>query len=613
MTYGIPPPGLFSGQSILRNKKIYMIDAHLNVAMPFQSDNIAMIIDQMNYQYYLPAIQREFVWRQVKIIKLFDSIMRGYPISSFLLWTVKEPNYNNYEIYSFVENYDEGVTHLEKAPTDGFKQVTLVLDGQQRLTSFLIGLKGSYKIRKKHSKIKQKVKQRLYLDLLKDPSDVDDNDEDGIHYGFEFLEDDPIADGIHYWFRVGRILECDNPDQFQNFKYEEIENLPDDKTIGQRKTFQKNLDRLYQAVWKDAVISYYIEQDQDENRVLDIFIRANDGATKLSKSDLLLSMVTLKWEQYNAKDEIYGFVDFLNNDLEPHKNDFDKDFIMKACLVLSDLPVQYRISNFKKDNLGIIEKNWEAIKKATESGVRLINNFGIDRDTLTSSNALIPIIYYLYKNPKLNLLECTPSNVKNISLIRTWFTMALVNNVFSGHSDTVLNKTRDVLRDNIDQEEFPISSLNKELSKDQKNTYFDDTTIDNFLEITYGKQNAFLALSLLYDNNNWGASQFHQDHIFPKSLFTKDKMTSAGISPEQQERYLVLKDQIGNLELISHDHPKKLAKDFDIWISTRDESFKKMHLIPSDESIYGFDKFEKFVEEREALIRARLKQLFIPI
>ena len=230
-----------------------MIGPHLNAAMPFQSDNIAMIIDQMNYQYYLPAIQREFVWHQDQIIKLFDSIMRGYPISSFLLWAVKEPNYNDYEIYRFVENfiekYDGEVTHLEKAPTDGFKQVTLVLDGQQRLTSFLIGLKGSYKIRKKHSKIKQKVKQRLYLDLLKDPSDVDDNDEDGIHYGFEFLEDDPIADGIHYWFRVGRILKFDNPDKFQNFEYEEIENLPDDKTVGQRKTFLKILDRLYQAVW----------------------------------------------------------------------------------------------------------------------------------------------------------------------------------------------------------------------------------------------------------------------------------------------------------------------------------------------------------------------------
>jgi hypothetical protein len=90
-------------------------------------------------------------------------------------------------------------------------------------------------------------------------------------------------------------------------------------------------------------------------------------------------------------------------------------------------------------------------------------------------------------------------------------------------------------------------------------------------------------------------------------------MSKAGISPEQQKRYLILKDQRGNLELInSHENEKKKSEEFDIWISTQDESFKKRNLIPCDESIYGFDKFEKFVEEREALIRARLKQLFIP-
>jgi hypothetical protein len=391
--------------------------------------------------------------------------------------------------------------------------------------------------------------------------------------------------------------------------------LPNNVTKGQMMTFEKNLERLYQAVWKDAVISYYIEQDQDENRVLDIFIRANEGGTKLNKSDLLLSMVTLKWGDYNAKEEIYGLVDLLNNELGmSHKNDLDKDFIMKACLVLSDLSVQYRVSNFNKINLALIEKNWEAIKRAIENGVQLINDFGIDRDTLTSANALIPIIYYLYKHPKLDLLECTPSNVRNISLIRTWFTMALLNNVFGGHSDQVLSETRRILREKHDQMEFPSSSLNNELSKLQRNTHFDDTTIDNFLEITYGKQNTFLALSLLYDNNDWGKIQFHQDHIFPKSLFTKERLSRAGIPLEKQELYIALKDRIGNLELISkHENEKKLSEGFETWIATRDDSFKERNLIPCDRSIYGFDKFEKFIEEREIIIRERLKKLYEPI
>jgi uncharacterized protein with ParB-like and HNH nuclease domain len=54
---------------------------------------------------------------------------------------------------------------------------------------------------------------------------------------------------------------------------------------------------------------YYTETDQDYDRVLDIFVRANEGGTKLSKSDLLLSMVTSSWDGVNAREEIFNFVD----------------------------------------------------------------------------------------------------------------------------------------------------------------------------------------------------------------------------------------------------------------------------------------------------------------
>ena len=84
----------------------------------------------------------------------------------------------------------------------------------------------------------------------------------------------------------------------------------------------------------DEVIAYYTETDQDYDRVLDIFVRANEGGTRLSKSDLLLSMVTANWDGVNARDEIFNFVDRVNTQLT-RRNDFDKDFVMKSCLVLA--------------------------------------------------------------------------------------------------------------------------------------------------------------------------------------------------------------------------------------------------------------------------------------
>ena len=86
-------------------------------------------------------------------------------------------------------------------------------------------------------------------------------------------------------------------------------------------------------------------------------------------------MVTSKWQGTNARQEIYGFVDHLNNGLL-RKNNLDKDFVMKSCLVLLDLPVQYLVKNFNNPNLLLIEQRWPDIKSAIERTVRLVTHSG---------------------------------------------------------------------------------------------------------------------------------------------------------------------------------------------------------------------------------------------
>src|ERR1700694_920531 len=101
--------------------------------MSYRSETIAVAIGRMNRQYFLPAIQREFVWKPEQIIQLFDSIMRGYPISSFLFWELKPENRDKWQVYRFLEKASFGGSHNELAITDGAGNVALVLDGQQRL------------------------------------------------------------------------------------------------------------------------------------------------------------------------------------------------------------------------------------------------------------------------------------------------------------------------------------------------------------------------------------------------------------------------------------------------------------------------------------------------
>ena len=161
------------------------------------------------------------------------------------------------------------------------------------------------------------------------------------------MEEVPAPDAEHHWFRIGRILDFDERQKFETLLDEAEESLPDDVPVGQAKTFGRKPKRLYQAVHLDEVIAYYTETDQDYDRVLDIFVRANDGGTKLSKSDIL-SMVTSNWDGVNAREEIFNFVDRINTQLT-RRNDFDKDFIMKSYLIATSCPpnIKFKTSTTK--------------------------------------------------------------------------------------------------------------------------------------------------------------------------------------------------------------------------------------------------------------------------
>ena len=579
--------------------------------MSYRSETIALAVGRMNRQYFLPAIQREFVWKTEQIVQLFDSIMRGYPISSFLFWELKPENRDKWQIYEFLEKAQHGGTHNQRASTDGVTSLSLVLDGQQRLTSLMIGLRGTYTAKKKYKRWDNPdawSPQRLHLDLLADPR-LDSEESSGVYYKFEFMDETPAPaqNSEHYWFKVGRILDFDARREFEAFRDQK-----DDELIAmglsksERRTFERNLERLYKAIHEDEVIAYYTETDQDYDRVLDIFVRANEGGTKLSKSDLLLSMVTSSWEGVNARDEIFDFVDRVNTQLT-RRNDFDKDFIMKSCLVLTDLPVAYKVQNFNNANLATIRQHWPQVKKAIERGVDLANSFGIDRDNLTSANALIPIIYYLFKNTGVSLRGSTPFEARNADCIRRWLIMALLNGVFGGTSDNMLRDIRASLQGMSGAgADFPIDAINVTIRKAGRSAEFDDFALDEMLARTYGQQQTFLALSLLYDDAGWGTMQFHQDHIFAGSLFKPRDLSTLGRSD-----WAGKKDRLGNLcLLLASENIGKQDMPIDEWLQSREPGFLKRHLIPDNQALWKFERFADFLEAREELVRCRLKSLF---
>lgn len=590
--------------------------------MTYRSETISnMLRKRLNNTHFLPAIQREFVWSPQQISTLFDSLMRDYPISSFLFWELEPEHHGEWHSYKFIDYASQRGNHnVPLNSTAGLQQLTLVLDGQQRLTALRIGLTGYYETKKPRAHYNNPnawLKRRLYLDLLRGPQAQEEDGKEGMRYGFAFLADErkSFSSGERYWFKVEHILDTANTDDLEDLIENEQEKLSEGTNRDQRKVLRRNLTRLHEVVWKDDAIWYYTEHEQDFDRVLDIFVRANSGGTTLTKSDLLLSTITAQWtgKHKNAREEIYSFVDRVNGELT-RRNNFNKDFVMKTCLVLCDLPVRYRAQNFNNKNLGLIFEQWESIKSAIEAGVNLANHFGIDRDTFLSQNALIPVIYYLHAlGGGERLLGSTHFDATNAAAIRRWLTAAMLNNAFGGASDTLLRETRRIIREHMDsgEKDFPVEQLNRRIAELGRSTEFDDALIDEMLSLPYGNRRTFLALTLLYDRKDWGITEFHQDHIFPRALFDEEQLDSAGVLSEKRGTYWELCNRLGNLELLlPNENMEKSAKPFSEWVRTRDVSFKREHLIPEDEDLFTFEFFEEFITSREQLIRERLRKLF---
>ena len=119
-----------------------------------------------------------------------------------------------------------------------------------------------------------------------------------------------------------------------------------------------------------------------------------NGGTPLSHSDLLLSIAVAQWTTHDAREEIHELVDALNRIGLGFS--FSKDLVLKAGLMLSDIgSVGFKVDNFNRENMAILEKQWTSVKSALTLTVQLISDFGFNRATLTAHNAILPVAYYL--------------------------------------------------------------------------------------------------------------------------------------------------------------------------------------------------------------------------
>ena len=582
------------------------------------AESIRNVIDKIEKRdWILPSIQRKFVWDTERIINLFDSLMQEYPIGTLMVWKVSNrETIKKIGFYDFLQDYQERwrETCNDYKPTSDV--VYSVIDGQQRLNSLYIGLKGSYAEKLPRKKWRNSYdssiqpKMYLYINLCEHDTD----DENGRLYNFRFLSDAVYNEltNKNHWYKVADILELEyfaesklDDHEFLDALEDVIEahNIEDEN----KREAKKTLKKLYEVVFTSQTINYYLEEDNDLDRVVDIFVRTNSGGVPLAFSDLVMSVIVSEWPE--ARTKIDELVTLVRTETGV---DISRDFILKAFLYLYSNNIKFRISNLTNEIIEKIKTKLDVVGEYIKSVCIFTKQIGLNDEAIRAKYALLPLLYYSFKNNiKLDNVAKNPEDRKKCGV---FLKLSLIKGLFGGTPDAVLVPIRNII--NSATIGFPLNEITSALVGKTKNLTFTDEEIETRVnEASWGTTDARLLLSIITEINP-EYTYDHVDHLYPKSMFGEkelDKLSFLIGNPDLRAFYADKKNwnTLGNLQLLnSSENESKNNENLSSWL-VRNSQYKSSIILPKDDEgneIFGDNQFKEFITERKKMLVKLLKE-----
>lgn len=528
--------------------------------------SIRSVLDDIKAnQFILPALQREFVWKRRDIENLFDSLLQGFPINTMMFWTVNDIKKESMEFYQFLDpDFKESQSLNKLYPVRDNERKTIVIDGQQRLTSLYVAIYGSYTL--------EKGKNRMYLYLSLDKKLPSDESEDASlnstenYYNFKFLTDSKVksleAAGEH-WIKVSDAYAS-------NF------NLPtylNNKHLIENNFACDTLQKLYMLFKSNEVLNAYEITDGDLEKVLNIFVRTNSGGKPLTKGDLLLSVITVNWSGSNQENARQFVVDIVKK-VSDGGYKVDKDWVLGCILYILNKDVKLNVNNFDKTVSSEIYNNKENISKSIVAACNLLNRYGMQERGLTTKLALLPIIYHIYKYKLADTISKAYVNgqLKSVESgiyvqMRTWLFRAIVTNLFEAGTNDILKKIQGIQQTKGDKDNFPIVEIINQIDK----LKVDDALIENLIETE--KKAAFPVLNIIYSSTS------AKSYLKPNTDYDIDHIhAQVNFNPADGDtRY----NTIPNLQLLTYDENRsKNAMTLSDWWTKKTLGQKEDYLLP---------------------------------
>lgn len=526
----------------------------------------ALFIEIDSGQIKLPMFQREFVWDKEQSAKLIDSILKGYPIGTFILWKTKE-------VLRSVK--DIGYHKLPDTPKGDYAQY--ILDGQQRITS-LYAIRKGIRITKDKKEIDYRdIYVNLDYDALNDEQVVTSQQEPGKAY-----------------VSVHDLLTKKMGDLFKQVGIERADLVEDYKT------------KL--TTYDFATITI---KDYPIDIACDVFSRINTGGKPLTVFEIMVAMTYDETKNFDLAlkyDELLNGSDEVDKSLAKAKFD-----TIPAATVLQAVAAITVGSIRAKDILKIRREkfiaNWNPMVSSMFSAVDFIRtklHVSVSQ-LLPYASLLVPFTYFFYKNSNRR-----PSEVQ-AKLLKQFFYWVGLNWRYSGSTETKiaedLKKISLILREK--KPRYPADELAVS-AEDIAETWFSagNSNVKAILCLlaSYKPRNLDDDSDVILDNSNLKiASSRNYHHFFPKAYVNKH---FKDYEPNLVAN-ITLIDAASNNK-IRAKAPSFYVEQFKVSNSKLASSLKT-HLIggPKDFGIVE-DDYERFIAKRSAAIAAALNEALNP-
>lgn len=526
---------------------------------PQSSSFSTLISDIQKGLIKIPQFQRDFVWDLTKSANLMDSIIKGYPIGTFIFWKTKER-------LRSIRNIG-GIELPDPIPGDF---VYFVLDGQQRLTSLFASLKG---ITVKRENGVGDDYSKMYVDLEAD-------------------EDSQLV-----------VLDIENRKDKSYIKLKDLLYGGLSLLASYPVEYHSRIDEYRKRI-ESYLFSIISLNEATLDVATEVFTRINVGGKPLTLFEIMVAKTYDSERNFDLSEKFQELIERLR----PLNYETISDATVLQCISIFIRKDCTRKEILKLSKTEFID-TWDKGVDAIEATIEYFRNYyRIPVSQLLPYNALIvPFAYFFYHNID------KPTGVKQ-KYLQDYFWRCALSGRFSSSVETKLGQ--DIRRiDSILREELPKYDWTIDITEEGIINHGWFSAGRSYIKAilcvyAYHQPKSFNDGSLVNISNYWlkQANSKNYHHFFPKAYLLK---TNTDMFYINHIANITIVDDFLNKREIGAKSPAVYMRKF---IKQNDDidSTMKSHLINDLESLGVFDNdYERFFEKRIKAIHKELKKRII--